>query len=501
MAAERIGTIITTIEGPSVGSFSFVINSKKGVKRGQYVSVKTDEGILIANVSEILKTNKYFESAGAVCEYGKAGDLHTAFPTKEWEYTIAKCETLGVYDSSGLLNRTSFPPSPGSIVEEIDVQLLNKFLGLDQEKGLELGNLQQHDLKAKFNLTKMIQKHMAILAMSGSGKSYATGVLMEELLLRNSQQGRIAILVIDNHGEYVSFANDENFKDKVKVIDGNSIKIGVSGMSERGFAALIPKISHAQVRELGKIIKQVRENNTSYDLNDIFKVLEEKDLSKGTSNALFGWLTDLQNMDIFEKSDWPNIEGLLEQGKMIVITLRDILDIKKKQLIVNHISRKLFDLRKADKVPPYLEIIEEAHNFCPGGDAAERALSRGIIELLAREGRKFYANICLISQRPIQLSTTALSQCNTQIILRITNPNDLDHIGKSSEAISKSTLEMISGLKVGEALVLGEAVNYPVFVKIRQRRSKEVHGQKLEDYAINFEKKKENSVIRTNDFL
>ena len=73
--------------------------------------------------------------------------------------------------------------------------------------------------------------------------------------------------------------------------------------------------------------------------------------------------------------------------------------------------------------------------------------------------------MCLISQRPVNLSTTALSQCNTHIILRVTNPNDLDHIQMSSEGIDARVAKSITSLKVGEAILVGEAVNSPVFVE------------------------------------
>jgi len=96
----------------------------------------------------------------------------------------------------------------------------------------------------------------------------------------------------------------------------------------------------------------------------------------------------------------------------------------------------------------------------------------------------------LISQRPVRLSTTVLSQANTNIILRVTNPYDLEHIKQSSECITSEVAEMISSLPVGEALIVGEAVNHPIFVKIRKRRSREsAHGISLEEAARGFEKR------------
>jgi DNA helicase HerA-like ATPase len=116
-------------------------------------------------------------------------------------------------------------------------------------------------------------------------------------------------------------------------------------------------------------------------------------------------------------------------------------------------------------------VVEEAHNFAPEQAPRSEALSRPIIETIAREGRKFGLSLVLISQRPIKLSTTALSQCNTHIILRMTNPYDIDHVKKSSEAIDSRSASLIPSLTPGEALIVGAATNFPVFIKVRQRRT------------------------------
>ena len=484
-AQQKLGTAIATEDSPSVSEFSFVIHGG-GVKRGQFVCVKTNEGTAIASVQNIFKTNRYFESAGSVHEYSKSSDMFSAFPVKEWEYTIAEAKILGTYTSDGSLQRASFPPSPGAEIYEVETSVLNKFLGLDQEKGIELGEIQQHELKAKFNMTKMLQKHLAVLAMSGAGKSYAVSVLVEELLLRPNEHGRIAVLIIDNHGEYSSLISDPQLKDKVEIIKADEIKIGVPNISAKVFAQLCPSMSATQVRELNNIMDGLRGSGT-FDVDKIISAVESAEMKENVSAPLLAWMHEIKAMDIFSESDYPGFDNLLKQGSATILDFKNVLDLRQKQMIVAYISRKLFNLRRKNSAPPYLEIIEEAHNFCPEGSKAEHALSRGIIETLAREGRKFYANICLISQRPVQLSTTALSQCNTQIILRVTNPYDLDHIKKSAESITQQTLEIISSLKVGEALVIGEATNHPVFVKIRKRKSKESHGEKLEDYAVKFE--------------
>ena len=75
----------------------------------------------------------------------------------------------------------------------------------------------------------------------------------------------------------------------------------------------------------------------------------------------------------------------------------------------------------------------------------------------------------IVVQRTVKLSTTDLSQCSNQAILRATNPYDLEHIGRSSEGIDREALDTITTLEVGEALFVGETVSVPTFVKIRKR--------------------------------
>lgn len=494
---EILGTVIAGQGTPSISDFSFVI--KNSVKQGEFVSVKIDEGLLIGSVVNVYKTNKYFESAGTVSDLSQKGEIETNFPIGEWEYTIADVKILSVYSSSGM-GRPNFPPAPGADVLELEAELLNRFLGLDQEKGICLGAVQQHTLPAKFNFTKLLQKHLAIIAMSGSGKSYATSVLIEELLNRKKEEGSVAVLIIDNHGEYAGFAEDPIFRDRVNLLKASEIKINLSFFNEHSFKSLLPGLSNTQVRELGKIIRSLKSEGKNYSLSELISKVEANEMKGNVKEPLVSWLVSLETMKIFSSAEFPDMDNLLFLGKAVIVDFSDVLNPMKKQLIVNYLSKRIFNLRREGKCPPYLEIIEEAHNFCPEGVKAEYALAKGTIETIAREGRKFYAGLCLISQRPIRLSTTALSQCNTQIILRLNNPYDLDHISKSFESISSQITKMISSLRVGEALILGEAVNYPVFVNIRERKSKELHGESLEQYSKRFgaETKK---LASSDDFL
>ena len=79
------------------------------------------------------------------------------------------------------------------------------------------------------------------------------------------------------------------------------------------------------------------------------------------------------------------------------------------------------------------------------------------------EGRKFGLGVCLISQRPSRVEKNALSQVNTQIILKVTNPNDVKSISSSVEGITSETEKEIKNIPIGTALVTG-VVDTPIFV-------------------------------------
>ena len=502
----NIGTVISTPDGPSVSGFSFVINDDGPlVKQGQFVTLKTPEGTMVARVADIFKSNRYFQRAESVREYEKSGKkMSEIFPVERWEYLIGKAKPLAVFSDS-LIQRPCFPPSPGDSVNLAESDILSKFIGFDQRKGLDIGKIHFHDVPVKLNLTRLLQKHLAILSISGGGKSYLTSVIVEELLDRKPEDGQVAIVLIDTHGEYIGFAEDEKYRNRVSVVTGRDFKIGVPGLSVSVISHFIPEMTHVQERELRRILKEAgqRFKGRTYDLTDIIGMIAEDEKIKGsTKDILITILSHLRETGFFGVSDNPSLDTLAKQGHATIIDVSDITSLRKRQMLVSYLGRKLFDARTSDRIPPFVFIVEEAHNFAPEGVKREAALSKGIIEKIAREGRKFNASLCLISQRPIQLSTTALSQCNTHIILRVTNPYDLDHIGKSSEGLTRDVLDTISSLRVGEALIVGEAVNYPIFVKVRKRKSKKSErGIPLEEAAVQYHKRKNQKAEDAKSFM
>jgi len=493
-----LGTIIATDGSPSTSEFSFVLKSH--ANKGQYVQLEHSQGLLFGYISEIYKSNRYFERAESVAEFEKHSSIDSHFPTSSWEYMIANVKVLGVY-SSGKFQRAFSPPSPGLAVSNAEPDILRSFLGFTDE-GLLLGSIEHHDVPAKLSLTRLLQKHFAILAMSGAGKSHLSSVLIEELLDRKREDGRVAVIIIDIHGEYAGFKHDTKYGNKTTVIEGNDISIPLKKTGPEAINGWLPNLSVPQRDVLRHAMSELR--GEPFNFKQLIEAIDASEVSRDeVKRALTRSLRELRRYRFLSKTkENPILSKDVKAGHLMVMDFSDIDSLRKKQILVSLVARRLFTLRKKGKIPPFLLLIEEAHNFARQNAEEREAVSRSIIETIAREGRKFGASICLVSQRPVNLSTTALSQCNTHIILRVTNPNDLDHIQMSSEGIDSRTAKSITGLKVGEAIVVGEAVNYPVFISVRDRKSeKREKGAPLHKQAIEFEDKQEKKENGAEAFL
>jgi len=463
---KEIGTVVSLEATPNSNEFWFVVTAPE-IRKGQLVQLNTKEGLLIGRIDEIIKYNRYYSSPESVSEFEKGGkSLTEHFPIDRWEYLIAKVTSLGIFSST--VGRITFPPSPGDKVFLADPNVISNFFGFSSE-GLEIGELEFHPVKVKIDISRLFRKHLAILAMSGSGKSYLSSVLIEELL---ESQKPISIIVIDPHGEYRSFLEDKNYAIKTKVWRKGNLKIATHKLGVNTINEFIPQMSPQQRRDLKPIISELRKVKKVYGMDDLITAVEMSNIKSNTKNAILSWLEELNSSELFSNVDSPSLQELASPGKLSVIDLSDFIHLREKQIIVAYIARKLFEARRQKIIPPFILIVEEAHQFAPEREEASQAISKGIIEQIAREGRKFFASLVLITQRPVKLSTTALSQCNTQIIMRVTNPYDLQHIEESSEGISKEIIRLIPGLRVGEAFIVGEAVNFPVMFKVRERKSK-----------------------------
>ena len=114
---------------------------------------------------------------------------------------------------------------------------------------------------------------------------------------------------------------------------------------------------------------------------------------------------------------------------------------------------------------PIHVILEEAHRYVQN-DTDIEVLGYNIFDRIAKEGRKYGLLLGFITQRPSELSTTALSQCSNFISFKIFHPSDINIISNISSNVSEETIEKIKNLLPGTAIVFGTAFKVPLLVKL-----------------------------------
>lgn len=118
---------------------------------------------------------------------------------------------------------------------------------------------------------------------------------------------------------------------------------------------------------------------------------------------------------------------------------------------------------------PVVLVLEEAQNYIQEGRRTEEEpISKLVFERIAREGRKYGLGLVVASQRPSELSKTVLSQCNSFIVHRLQNPEDLRYFREIVPGIYGQLLDQLPALAPRSALVLGECVQAPALVEIRE---------------------------------
>lgn len=131
-------------------------------------------------------------------------------------------------------------------------------------------------------------------------------------------------------------------------------------------------------------------------------------------------------------------------------------------------SYKVWQTREERKRDPVLIVCEEAHRYVPDRGEAQYRDAQEAVRRIAKEGRKYGLGLMLVSQRPSDVESTVLSQCNSWIILRLTNGADQDHVSRFLPDSLTGITKILSSLSRREAVFVGEAAALPARIRIRE---------------------------------
>ncbi len=412
-------------------------------------------------------------------------------------------ETIGFF--SEVMNdfvNPRIPPTPGQPVYLASNEMLARMLSPKQkgeEGGAHVGSLltrKRDEVPVVLSVKDVVSTHLAILASTGAGKSYAAGVLIEELMM---PYNRAAALIVDPHGEYHTLREVHNlktfaqgaYKPEIKIYTPEKIKVRISTLTEADIVYLLPEMTEKMRTFLSQAYRALINTRGSERglwgfqdlLNEVMALRYEDEQGKGGGNVStidgLEWRLRrrFEQSKTFSDHEHIPLQDLFKPGQCTVLQLSDI-DENEQQVIVGALLRRTNKARVATvrgvtgdgdelHLPyPVFVLLEESHRFAPAGT---KVVSTDVLKQILSEGRKFGVGIGLITQRPGKLDQDVLSQCMTQFIMRIVNPIDQQTIASSVEGAGRRLLDELPALTKGQVIVSGVGINTPVLCAVRAR--------------------------------
>ncbi len=470
----------------SLSEVTFI--SDKMPKVGEYVTIEYDGKKVLGMIENLIRGN---DALNVDINDFKAIQKISRIGVDD-NYIRGKVKILGDVNDNLKLPRT--PVLPGTEIKLADKDTLNEIFKVNNP--IKLGSLvNQSDVEVNVEANPILSRHLAILAMTGAGKSNTVSVLMDQMLGYD-----VPVFVFDMHGEYVGaeFPNGD-----VNVIRP---KINPIYMSFQEIKKLvnIPTNGYIQERHFRRAFKEARKMvsegtaHTNNFLQIIYDILEKDSLEEGSDKQIVDVMNKIDDsMDRYSNIFDNNIGNILTNIKIGHANVLDLsqADESIANVLVSHIMRNALQMRKnsvhgKDKKTldfPVFFVLEEAHILAPNKRDSD---SKRWIQRVAREGRKFGLGLCLVSQSPKTVDHDALSQMNNMIILRLVEPEDQRHVQSASESLSQDLINQLPSLNVGEAIVLGLMSRVPTLVKIDEFKGR-THGDDLDIVSYFADIKKE----------
>jgi len=496
------GSMIGWIIGESSPDRSIVMLHNEGsrlVRSGSYIVSDSMDGCIMGIVERLTAGSRMYP--GSVDSPELVRSVWSSLGEEARDYYIrgsirwlARVEDL----EAGRVVAPKHPPLPGTPVYTVDNSILEHAFSPRDRNWIRLGVLEPSGVEYRIDVNRLT-RHLAILAVTGGGKSNTVCVLARRLV----QGLNASIVLFDMHGEY----GDLGLGDKAKLWTPASVNPASLGFQELLKLVRMPPNAINQERILRwawrAAITLYREGllRSSEIIDKVYNLVEgllsnprptiPEARSGGVkipnppqvsrSEEVKGVLNKLDDMmeyysDILDDGIPLRLVDVVIPGKLTVFDLSS-LDEQGADAVTSHYLRRILQERKKARSggigypTPLIIVLEEAHVLVP---AREDRLTKYWAARIAREGRKFGIGLTLVSQRPKNIDPDVLSQTNNKIILRMVEPNDIRYVQAASEELSDDLTSLLPGLNPGEAIVIGSMTRLPALVKIdecRYRRS------------------------------
>jgi hypothetical protein len=516
-ALEELGSqpaIAYSIDGRS---FQFECPLRLAVRTGSYVEIKCKEG---ATYFGQIMEQHIIERDGP--EYGmdtQAEGVSFFVMKSSTQAQLKDRITLRLVKGEGLLlgeiKTNKFIPSTRLLTfQNADLSgassaAVDGYFVQSRPKGaINIGS-PIHGTKSRAYLNSGgFDRHTFLTGQSRSGKSFAMGVILEQLLINT----RLPLMIIDPNsdfvklhkfrkladlnkvrpaGEKVSGTDYGSLRDRYNKLAKNICVLGTSD-SDGEHVPLKIRFSDLTASEKPAVLKldPLESRDEFHSLETLLEGLPNpeysvEDVSAAASRYLFEESRNIglriANLGIRKWAVWAKngqrsvLQFLNQRQRCTVIDIGALASEDEKLMMSMVVLGHCWEQRA--KREPILIVIDEAHNVAPASPTNElQRICTDIAVRIAGEGLKYGIYLLIATQRPDKLNQNVMSQCDNQIIMRMTSRTDLGTVATTFSQIPSSLVHECANFEQGNALISGRIVQAPTFVQFDGRLSYEGGG-------------------------
>lgn len=510
---QVVGSVIADDASPTFDVFRFKANANEYVYPGTLIGTDVGEGrFLIGRVSASIEVNphesasraKVREAMGIEADYPEeelSTNIYRVYEADIIEEGFVKAQELRISEPSDMAKAGADVFLPAEVVI---AQAMG--FGTDPARSLCLGRTRittgdgfdaADEAEAHNNVLlkpQFIQRHLFIGGTTGSGKSYATGVLLEEISKFN-----LPIVILDSQNEYTALA--EVLRGRV-LKPGRDYTVRLSSLTETEVLELVPTLKGTLGQELlaytfirlRRELLRVRESDSGqlalssldpshlsgFGLSTLIREMENDapglDIKgRSLSLAILRTRSSLERHKFLgQKTNWVE---LLCECPVVDVDCGE-LDQGQLQLVVGATLRELQNLRKRGLIPPHVIVLDEAHLLVPEGYDSP---CKQVIRENVRIGRHYGICMILITQSPVDIDKKTIRQCNTRFIFAL-EPDQLDSLRGVKADATDDMLNRLPKMPRGSCILSGtyETIKHAIPIKIRSDR-KTPHGGQAPD--------------------
>jgi uncharacterized protein len=429
------------------------------------------------------------QPGGYVVIGGRFGQIHALEPAST--EVSGSARRVALARGHGVLLDDGARPFHGLAIEPADDAAVASWLELVRPRAaaLDAGVLMLHPA-VRFVLDAAgFDRHTFFCGQSGSGKTYALGTVLEQLLLCTC----LRIVVLDPNSDFVRL---NEVRDGVDADLSSRYRRAVEGLMVRragqpGVERLHVRFTDCDAAEQAAVLRldPIRDREEYGALVDLLesgfessgastRELTER-LMNATSPDVQALGARLRNLGIHRWAIWSvgdvgSVQDLVAPGgpRALVVDLGSLDTLGEKAIAAESVLAALWRQRAARD--PILVVIDEAHNVCPREPRDEvTALATEHAARIAAEGRKFALYLLVSTQRPHRVDELVVSQCDNLVLMRMTSASDLAYVADVLSFAPSPLLREASAFRLGESLVTGKITSHPALVRFGPRIAEE----------------------------